>query len=218
MDNQVHHPHVTYSSEVSGAYSKDYYNDKARNCDDCSEDLGCGCLGLFFLCIAIGSIVIFFVKAGEKNLSVTTNSFTNFCLQTDKPCIDAKEAERRAAEEKRKADSIKYVQDSIAKYDRIHDSIAVAIKTQDSLDAELVKKQQVRAEYIALIDDGVTSREVKVNAVADSLTPEGMQAMGESFTEMSLNAVRDRQNEIDNNKEYYTKFERMKTNEEDQLQ
>lgn len=42
--------------------------------------------------------------------------------------------------------------------------------------------------------------------------------MGESFTEMSLNAVRDRQNEIDNNKEYYTKFERMKTNEEDQLQ
>lgn len=30
MDNQVHHPHVTYSSEVGGAYSKDYYNDKAR--------------------------------------------------------------------------------------------------------------------------------------------------------------------------------------------
>lgn len=81
---------------------------------------------------------------------------------------------------------------------------------QDSLDAELVKKQQVKAEYIAIIDDGVTSREVKVNAVADSLTPEGMQAMGESFTEMSLNAVRDRQNEIDNNKKYYTKFERMK--------
>ena len=42
MDNQAHHPHVTYSSEVGGAYSKDYYNDKARNCDDCSEDLGCG--------------------------------------------------------------------------------------------------------------------------------------------------------------------------------
>lgn len=89
---------------------------------------------------------------------------------------------------------------------------------QDSLDAELVKKQQVKAEYIAIIDDGVTSREVKVNAVADSLTPEGMQAMGESFTEMPLNAVRDRQNEIDNNKKYYTKFERMKTNDENQLQ
>lgn len=215
MDNQVHHPHVTYSSEVGGSYSKDYYNDKARNCDDCSEDLGCGCLGLFFMCVAIGSIVFFFVKFV---VNPTNNSFTNFCLQTNTSCIDAKEAERRVAEEKRKADSIKYVQDSIVKYDRIHDSIAVVIKTQDSLDAELVKKQQVRAEYIALIDDGVTSREVKVNAVADSLTPEGMQAMGESFTEMSLNAVRNRQNEIDNNKEYYTKFERMKTNDEDQLQ
>jgi hypothetical protein len=195
MDNQVHHPHVTYSSEVGGAYSKDYYNDKARNCDDCSEDLGCGCLGLFFMCVAMLSTALFFVKfVGTPN-----NSFTNFCLQSVS-CNDAKEAERRAAEEKRKADSIKYVQDSIVKYNQIHDSIAVAIKTQDSLDAELVKKQQVKAEYIAIIDDGVTSREVKVNAVADSLTPEGMQAMGESFTEMSLNAVRDRQNEIDNNK------------------
>ncbi len=214
MDNHVHHPHVTYSSEVGGAYSKDYYNDKARNCDDCSEDLGCGCLGLFFMCIAMLSVARFFVQfVGAPN-----NSFTNFCLQTNKPCVDAKDAERRAAEEKRKADSIKYVQDSIVKYDRIHDSITIAIKMQDSLDAELVKKQQVKAEYIAIIDDGVTSREVKVNAVADSLTPEGMQAMGESFTEMSLNAVRDRQNEIDNNKEYYTKFERMKTNDENQLQ
>lgn len=215
MDNQVHHPHVTYSSEVGGcSYSQDYHDDKTKNCDDCSEELGCGCLGLFFMCVAIGSIVLFFVKfVGNPN-----NGVTNFCLQTNKPCIDAKEAERHAAQEKQKADSIKYVQDSIAKYDRIHDSIAVAIKTQDSLDAELAKKQQVRAEYIALIDDGVTSREVKVNAVADSLTPEGMQAMGKSFTEMSLNAVRDRQNEIDNNKEYYTKFERMNTNEEVQLQ
>lgn len=213
MDNQVHHPHVTYSSEVGGSYSKDYYNDKARNCDDCSEDLGCGCLGLLLMCVAMFSVALFFVKfVGQPN-----NSFTNFCLQS-KSCNDAKEAERRAAEEKRKADSIKYVQDSIIKYDRIHDSIAVAIKTQDSLNAELAKKQQVRAEYIAFIDDGVTSREVKVNAVADSLTQEGMQAMGESFTEMSLNAVRDRQNEIDNNKEYYTKFERMKTNDEDRLQ
>lgn len=215
MDNQVHHPHVTYSSEVGGAYSKDYYNDKARNCDDCSEELGCGCLGLFFLCVAMLSVAFFYVKFVGN---ITNNSFTNFCLQTNKPCVDAKEAERRAAEEKRKTDSIKYVQDSIVKYNQIHDSIAVAIKMQDSLDAELVKKQQVKAEYIAIIDDGVTSREVKVNAVADSLTPEGMQAMGESFTEMSLNAVRDRQNEIDNNKEYYTKFERMKTNDENQLQ
>lgn len=213
MDNQVHHPHVTYSSEVGGTYSKDYYNDKARNCDDCSEDLGCGCLGLLLMCVAMFSVALFFVKLVET----PNNSFTNFCLQS-KSCNDAKEAERHAAEEKRKADSIKYVQDSIIKYDRIHDSIAVAIKTQDSLNAELAKKQQVRAEYIAFIDDGVTSREVKVNAVADSLTPEGMQAMGESFTEMSLNAVRDRQNEIDNNKEYYTKFERMKTNDEDRLQ
>lgn len=213
MDNQVHHPHVTYSSEVGGTYSKDYYNDKARNCDDCSEDLGCGCLGLFFMGVAMLSTALFFAKS----VVTPNNSFTNFCLQSVS-CNDAKEAERRAAEEKRKADSIKYVQDSIVKYNQIHDSIAVAIKMQDSLDAELVKKQQVKAEYIAIIDDGVTSREVKVNAVADSLTPEGMQAMGESFTEMSLNAVRDRQNEIDNNKEYYTKFERMKTNDENQLQ
>ena len=85
MDNQVHHPHVTYSSEVGGSYSKDYYNDKARNCDDCSEDLGCGCLGLFFMCVAMLSTALFFVKfVGTPN-----NSFTNFCLQSVS-CNDAK--------------------------------------------------------------------------------------------------------------------------------
>ena len=79
---------------------------------------------------------------------------------------------------------------------------------------ELEKSHKVKAEYIAFIDDGITSRQVVVNAEADSLTPEGMTVMGNSFGEMTLNAVRDRQREIDSNKNYYTKFERIKTDDE----
>ena len=214
MDNKEHHPHVTYSSEFgSSRYKQDYYNSKAPNPDDCGESLGCGCLALFILCVAIGSCSIFFLKYVQKEFEKNPPN-TNFCLATDKPCNDAKEEERRQALEKRKQDSIKYVQDSIERYNRLYDSTLVAIRIQDSIDAELAKTQKVKAEYIAFIDDGITSREVKVNAVADSLTEEGLNAMGMSFNEMAWNAAQDRQSEIDNNKNYYTKFERIKTDDE----
>lgn len=214
MDNKEHHPHVTYSSEFGGSrYKQDYYDYKAPNPDDCGESLGCGCLALFILCVAIGSCSIFFLKYVQKEFEKNPPN-TNFCLATDKPCNDAKEEERRQALEKRKQDSIKYVQDSIERYNRLYDSTLVAIRIQDSIDAELAKTQKVKAEYIAFIDDGITSREVKVNAVADSLTEEGLNAMGMSFNEMAWNAAQDRQSEIDNNKNYYTKFERIKTDDE----
>ena len=214
MDNQEHHPHITYSSEFGGSrYKQDYYDYKAPNPDDSGESLGCGCLALFILCVAIGSCSIFFLKYMQKEFEKNPPN-TNFCLATDKPCNDAKEEERRQALEKRKQDSIKYVQDSIERYNRLYDSTLVAIRIQDSIDAELAKTQKVKAEYIAFIDDGITSREVKVNAVADSLTEEGLNAMGMSFNEMAWNAAQDRQNEIDNNKNYYTKFERIKTDDE----
>ena len=214
MDNKEHHPHVTYSSEFGGSrYKQDYYDYKAPNPDDCGESLGCSCLALFILCVAIGSCSIFFLKYVQKEFEKNPPN-TNFCLATDKPCNDAKEEERRQALEKRKQDSIKYVQDSIERYNRLYDSTLTAIRIQDSIDAELAKTQKVKAEYIAFIDDGITSREVKVNAVADSFTEEGMRAMGESFREMTWNAVQDRQSEIDNNKNYYTKFERIKTDDE----
>lgn len=214
MDNKEHHPHVTYSSEFGGSrYKQDYYDYKAPNPDDCGESLGCSCLALFILCVAIGSCSIFFLKYVQKEFEKNPPN-TNFCLATDKPCNDAKEEERRQALEKRKQDSIKYVQDSIERYNRLYDSTLVAIRIQDSIDAELAKTQKVKAEYIAFIDDGITSREVKVNAVADSLTEEGLNAMGMSFNEMAWNAAQDRQSEIDNNKNYYTKFERIKTDDE----
>ena len=230
MDNKEHHPHVTYSSEFGGSrYKQDYYDYKAPNPDDCGESLGCGCLALFILCVAIGSCSIFFLKYVQKEFEKNPPN-TNFCLATDKPCNDAKEEERRQALEKQKQfmrdsilayvhmrDSIRHEilrQDSIERYNRLYDSMLVAIRIQDSIDAELAKTQKVKAEYIAFIDDGITSREVKVNAVADSLTEEGLNAMGMSFNEMAWNATQDRQSEIDNNKNYYTKFERIKTDDE----
>lgn len=216
MDNKEHHPHVTYSSEFGREerYKQDYYNSKAPNPDDYSEEIWVGGICLCAMLVVIFASVIFFGKYVLKNITPESRDIGNFCLATDKPCNDAKEEERRQALEKRKQDSIKYVQDSIERYNRLYDSTLVAIRIQDSIDTELAKTQQVKAEYIAFIDDGITSREVKVNAVADSLTEEGLNAMGMSFNEMAWNAVQDRQSEIDNNKNYYTKFERIKIDDE----
>lgn len=216
MDNKEHHPHVTYSSEFGQKerYKQDYYNSKAPNPDDYSEILGIGGLCLCIMLVVIVASVIFFGKYVFKNITPESRNIGNFCLATDKPCNDAKEEERRQALEKRKQDSIKYVQDSIERYNRLYDSTLTAIRIQDSIDAELVKTQKVKTEYIAFIDDGITSREVKINAVTDSLTEEGLIAMGMSFNEMAWNTTQDRQSEIDNNKNYYTKFERIKTDDE----
>ena len=71
--------------------------------------------------------------------------------------------------------------------------------------AELAKEQKIKVDYIAFIDDGVTSRQVVVNTMTDSLSPEDMTLLGNSFGEVAYTAARERQNEIDNNKEYYTK-------------
>ena len=58
---------------------------------------------------------------------------------------------------------------------------------------------------VAFIDDGITSREVKVNAVGDSIAPEEISELGKTFNHMAWTAAKDRQIEIDNNQEYYTK-------------
>ncbi|MBO5628682.1 MAG: hypothetical protein J5965_06325, partial [Aeriscardovia sp.] len=94
---------------------------------------------------------------------------------------------------------------SIARYQVLHDSILEAIRIKDSIDAALANQKKIKVDFIAFIDDGVTSREVTINSLNDSLSPNDVTLLGEAFGEMAYTAAKDRQFEIDNNKEYYTK-------------
>lgn len=68
-----------------------------------------------------------------------------------------------------------------------------------------VINHDVTVETNITVSDGVTSREVTVNSLNDSLSPNDVTLLGEAFGEMAYTAAKDRQSEIDNNKEYYTK-------------
>ena len=103
------------------------------------------------------------------------------------------------------ADSMQHAQDSIEKYNYLCDSIAKAQYIQDSINSVLSLDKKVAVDLVAFIDDGITSREVKVNVVGDSITPEEISELGKTFNHMAWTAAKDRQTEIDNNQEYYTK-------------
>jgi hypothetical protein len=118
---------------------------------------------------------------------------------------DANDRVRAEEETKRAEARQKFVADSIARYEVLHDSLINEYRIQDSVNAELAKEHKIKVDYIAFIDDGVTSRQVVVNTITDSLSPEDMTLLGNSFGEVAYTAARERQNEIDNNKEYYTK-------------
>lgn len=176
MDNQEHHPHLV---KIGCEYSNDYYE---REIVFTKNDFQVGCicfllLTVLFLC---GLLVI-----------VAGNNVNKF----EKDQIDNEKIEAHK----------KFVEDSIARYQVLHDSIFEATRIQDSINAELVNQQKIKVDYIAFIDDGVTSRQVIVNTLADSITPNDITILGNSFAKMTYSAVKDRQNEIDNNKEYYTK-------------
>lgn len=200
MDNQEHHPHCIF---MSNSYSQDYGEPEDDYDDNDEEEFknGMGCFLLFLL------IVIFLLFA---MLIVAEHNKTEKSKQEKKSIeeIYAKleqEEARKEAIKKAMADSMQHAQDSIEKYNYLCDSIAKAQYIQDSINYVLSLDKKVTVDLVAFIDDGITSREVKVNAVGDSITPEEITELGKTFNHMAWTAAKDRQTEIDNNQEYYTK-------------
>ena len=197
MDNQEHHPYVV---SIGSSYDGDHYTG--------DSELSKSAFAIFAtsliigMAIFMGSMVFAFTKMdldGDK-------SFGNACLCAGcQRCKDANARVRAEEEAKRAEARQKFVADSIARYEFLHDSLINEYRIQDSVNAELAKEQKIKVDYIAFIDDGVTSRQVVVNTVTDSLSPEDMTLLGNSFGELAYTAARERQNEIDNNTEYYTK-------------
>lgn len=188
MDNEEHHPHL-----VNVGWSN-YSNDNYKNNNEYTDKefcIGCGCTVI--LTIILFSVLFF----GAGNFCA--------CAACNNRCNDAKVKERLEAEAKKAEARRKFVDDSIARYQVLHDSILEAIRVKDSIDAALVNQKKIKVDFIAFIDDGVTSREVTVNSLNDSLSPNVVTLLGEAFGEMAYTAAKDRQSEIDNNKEYYTK-------------
>lgn len=194
MDNEEHHPHI----------------------DECAlsyEELapGCSCLftvvcfSIFIACIAFG---ISFYKSIDADIFKPEKcTEISYLRQNYYQCGEVRRLQKieAAKDAKRQEEEIK---DSITRQERyayLHDSILAVIHIQDSTDNELYKQQKIKVNYIAFIDDGVTSREVTINSLNDSLSPNDVTLLGEAFGEMAYTAAKDRQSEIDNNKEYYTK-------------
>lgn len=194
MDNKEHHPHCVF---MSNNYSQDYYDD-----DDAKElSDGMGCLLLFFLIVIFSLFAMLIIAQHERSEKV----------KQEKKWIEEtfakleQEAARKEAIKRAMADSMQHAQDSIEKYNYLCDSIAKAQYIQDSINSVLSLDKKVVVDLVAFIDDGITSREVKVNVVGDSITPEEISELGKTFNHMAWTAAKDRQTEIDNNQEYYTK-------------
>ena len=194
MDNKEHHPHCVF---MSNNYSQDYYDD-----DDAKElSDGMGCLLLFFLIVIFSLFARLIIAQHERSEKV----------KQEKKWIEEtfakleQEAARKEAIKRAMADSMQHAQDSIEKYNYLCDSIAKAQYIQDSINSVLSLDNKVAVDLVAFIDDGITSREVKVNVVGDSITPEEISELGKTFNHMAWTAAKDRQTEIDNNQEYYTK-------------
>lgn len=154
------------------------------------------------MAIFIGSMVFAFNKMDLDGNKSFGNAY--LCAGCQR-CKDANDRVRAEEEAKRAEVRQKFVTDSIAHYEVLHDSLINELQIQDSINAELAKEQKIKVDYIAFIDDGVTSRQVVVNTVTNSLSPEDITLLGNSFGKLAYTAARERQNEIDNNKEYYTK-------------
>jgi len=199
MDNEEHHPHL-----VNVGWS-DYKNDHYKNNNEYTDKefcVGCGCTVI--LTIILFSVLFFAFDKAEFDGDRRSGNFCA-CAACNNRCNDAKVKERLEAEAKKAEARRKFVDDSIARYQVLHDSILEAIRVKDSIDAALVNQKKIKVDFIAFIDDGVTSREVTVNSLNDSLSPNDVTLLGEAFGEMAYTAAKDRQSEIDNNKEYYTK-------------
>lgn len=197
MDNQEHHPYVV---SIGSSYDGDHYTDDSELSKTAYAILSASVI----ICFAIFLGLMYF---GFTQIDLDRDkSFGNACLCAGcQRCKDANDRVKAEEEVKRAEARQKFVADSIARYNVLYDSLMNAYRIQDSINAELAKEHKIKVDYIAFIDDGVTSRQVVVNTVIDSLSPEDMKLLGKSFGELAYTAARERQNEIDNNKEYYTK-------------
>ena len=83
------------------------------------------------------------------------------------------------------------------------DSIMAALKTRDSVIAELPKEKKVQVELVATIEDGVTTRRVHSSIILDTLRESDIKFMTQSITKMATNMAKDRQAEIDTSDNYY---------------
>lgn len=207
MDNQEHHPHVVNVGWSD--YKNDHYEKDTNDYTDKEFFVGCGCTIIFFIILLT---VLFF--AFDKTEFDSDRQFGNICAcaACNNRCSEARRREYMEAEAKKAEARRKFVDDSIARYQVLHDSLFDAMRIKDSIDAALVNQRKIKVDFIAFIDDGVTSREVIVNSLNDSLSPNDVTLLGEAFGEMAYTAAKDRQLEIDNNKEYYTK--RIKNEEQ----
>lgn len=183
MDNREYHPHVV-PNDISG-YKRDHYT-RDEELRRMSVDEGCGCICLLgFLLFTI------FILMGASG-------------RFDDPDFKAKQ--EMAKREAFIADSVKHAKDSIARYEYVYDSVITALHVRDSINRVLEEQKKTRITFTAFIDDGVTSREVNVVSEGDSLPIASIRLLGQSFNKLAFTAAVERQNEIDNNKEYYTKF------------
>lgn len=199
MDNEEHHPHL-----VNVGWS-DYRNDHYRSNNEYTDKEFCICCGCTVLLTIILFPVLFFAfDMAEFDGDRRAGNFCA-CAACNNRCNDAKIKERLETEAKKAEARRKFVDDSIARYQVLHDSLLEAMRVKDSIDAALVNQKKIKVDFIAFIDDGVTSREVTVNSLNDSLSPNDVTLLGEAFGKMAYSAAKDRQLEIDNNKEYYTK-------------
>lgn len=199
MDNEEHHPHL-----VKVGWS-DYRNDHYKNDNEYTDKefcVGCGCTVI--LLIILTSVLIFAFDKAEFDGDRSVGNFCA-CAACNNRCNEAKVKERLEAEAKKAEAHRKFVDDSIARYQVLHDSLFEAMRVKDSIDAALVNQKKIKVDFIAFIDDGITSREVTVNSLNDSLSPNDITLLGKAFGKMAYSAAKDRQLEIDNNKEYYTK-------------
>lgn len=197
MDNEEHHPHVV---SISSSYDGDHYID--------DSELSKSAFTIFVTSLVIGMAIFMgsMVFAFNKMDLAGNKSFGNTCICAGcQRCKDANARVKAEEDVKRAEVRQKFVTDSIARYEVLHDSLINELQIQDSINAELAKEQKIKVDYIAFIDDGVTSRQVVVNTITDSLSPEDITLLGNSFGKLAYTAARERQNEIDNNKEYYTK-------------
>jgi len=197
MDNQEHHPYVV---SIGSSYDSDHYIGNSEL--SMSEFVVLGISGIICMAIFLGLMVFGFTKIDLDG----NKSFGNACICAGcQRCKDANTRVKAEEDVKRVEARQRFVIDSIARYEVLHDSLINELQIQDSVNAELAKEHKIKVDYIAFIDDGVTSRQVVVNTVTDSLSPEDMILLGNSFGKLAYTAAKERQNEIDNNKEYYTK-------------
>ena len=197
------------------------YNENDNEYTDEESSVGCGGPIMFstaLFLVLLFALCIIQVMADVINENsprhvayingrIVEKTFDEFSVGfTQLECEDVKVEEQLETEAKQTEARKKFVDDSIARYRRyrvLHDSLFEAMRVKDGINTALASQKKIKVDFIAFINDGVTSRQVVVNTVTDSLSPEDMTLLGNSFDELAYTAARERQNEIDHNEHYW---------------